>query len=78
MEAPEGLFVCVEDTGRTATGDAARDDWVDQGGDPDYRSAGLIWLRETDQVVYFGGATAWETCSRRATGARKFWKLLPL
>jgi hypothetical protein len=75
---PENSSICVEDTERTATGDAARDYWGDEAGDPNYRSAGVIWLRETDQVVYFGGATAWETCSRRTNGARKFRKLLPL
>jgi hypothetical protein len=35
-------------------------------------------MRETEQVTYFGGDTAWEECPRNALGARKFWKFAPV
>jgi hypothetical protein len=42
----------------------------------EYRSEGAIWLRETQDVSYFGGTTAWEDCDEGAPGAVPFWKLV--
>jgi hypothetical protein len=74
---PENSRICVEDTERTSTAASAVAYWAEKEPASGYRTADAVWLRETDKVVYFGGTTAWETCSRRAEGARKFWKLAP-
>jgi hypothetical protein len=72
-----GSLICVEATAHTPTLAAALRYWAEATSEDAYRPVGTIWLRETDEVVYFGGTTAWETCSRRAKGALKFWKLAP-
>jgi hypothetical protein len=78
----EGGFVWVEATAKTPTGEAGLGYWL---GDVEtanseqsaYRLLGPAWLRETSQVAFFGGDTAWEECAGTEQRARKFWKLEP-
>jgi hypothetical protein len=54
MDGPDGPFACVEATERTPTEAAAADYWRELEGTDRHEPMGAIWLRETDQVRYFG------------------------
>lgn len=71
----------IEATERTPT-EMAATDWIESGStgnqsEPRYQLVASVWMRETNEVTYFGGDTAWEECRSSDSGAQKFWKFAP-